>query len=111
MMGLGALVLVGLLVVLPQLAGLMLTRFARRASWTAWPAAAIAVFGLVFYWWLWVPARDAAAQQVQTRCGMWAVALGFVLVTGLIGHLGLGVLFGRLARRMRPRARTATNPT
>ena len=101
MLGLGAILMVGLLVVLPQLAGLMVTRFVRRASWTAWPAAAIAVFGVVFYWWLWVPAREIAERQVYARCGMAAVALGFVLVTGLVGHLGLGVLFGRLARRPR----------
>ena len=43
-----------------QLVGLLVTRLARRASWAAWPAAAIAVFGVVFYWWLWVPARNAA---------------------------------------------------
>ena len=90
----------GLLLLLPQLAGLMVTRLARQASWTAWPAAAIAVFGFVFYWWLWAPARDAAA-RMDSHCGMWSVALGFVLVTGLVGHLGLGVLFGRLARRPR----------
>jgi hypothetical protein len=100
MIGLGVLVQVGLLVVLPQLAGLMLTRFVRRTSWTAWPAAAIAVFGFVYYWWLWVPARDAAA-QMTSRCGMWAIALSCGLVTGLLGHLGLGTLFGRLARRPR----------
>ena len=102
MPGLGVLLLVGLLVLLPQLAGLMVTRFVRSASWTAWPAAAIAVFGLGFYWWLWVPARDAATQQAS-RCGLWVVALGFVLVTGLIGHLGVGVLLGRFARRLRTR--------
>jgi hypothetical protein len=100
MIGLGVAVQVGLLVVLPQLAGLMVTRFVRGTSWTAWPAAAIAVFGFAYYWWLWVPARDAAA-QMTSRCGMWAVALGFGLVTGLLGHLGLGTLFGRIAGRRR----------
>jgi hypothetical protein len=100
MPGLGVILLVGLLVLLPQLAGLMVTRFVRSASWTVWPAAAISVFGLAFYWWLWVPARDAAA-QMESHCGMWAIALGFVLVTGLVGHLGAGVLLGRLARHLR----------
>jgi len=91
----------GLLLLLPQLAGLMVTRFVRQASWTAWPAAAIAVFGFVFYWWLWAPAREAAA-RMDSHCGGSASgALSFVLVTGLVGHLGLGALFGRLARRPR----------
>ena len=100
MIGLGVLVQVGLLVLLPQLAGLMLTRFVPRTSWTAWPAAAIAVFGFVYYWWLWVPARAAEA-RMASHCGMLLLALGFGLVTGLLGHLGLGTLFGRLARRRR----------
>ena len=104
MSGLAVVLQVGLLVLLPQLAGLIATRAVRRASWTAWPAAAIAVFGFVFYWWLWVPARDAAA-QMTSRCGMWALALGFVLVTGLVGHLGVGVLFARLAGRLRDHRR------
>ena len=99
MPGLGVLLLVGLLVLLPQLAGLMVTRFVRSASWTAWPAAAIAVFGFAFYWSQWAPARDAAA-QMDSPCGMGAVALGFILVTGLVGHLGVGVLFGRLTQRL-----------
>ena len=46
------------------------------------------------------PERDAAA-QMTSHCGMWAMALGFVLVTGLVGHLGVGVLFARLAGRLR----------
>jgi hypothetical protein len=100
MIGLGVLLQVGLLVVLPQLAGLMLTRFVRRTSWTAWPAAAIAVFGFAHYWWLWVPAREAAA-RMTSHCGFSARALAFGLVTGLLGHFGLGTVFGRLARRAR----------
>ena len=104
MSGLAVVLQVGLLVLLPQLAGWIVTRAVRRASWTAWPAAAIAVFGFVFYWWLWVPARDMAA-QTTSRCGMRAIALGFVLVTGLLGHLGVGVLFGRLAGRLRDHRR------
>jgi hypothetical protein len=100
MPGLGVLLLVGLLVLLPQIAGLMVTRFVRSASWTAWPAAAVAVFGLGFYWWLWVPARDVAA-QTASRCGMWGVALGFVLVTGLVGHVAVGALLGRFLLRLR----------
>ena len=96
MIGLVVLVQVGLLVVLPQLAGLLVTRFVRRTSWTAWPAAAIAVFGVVFYWWLWVPARDAAAQMTRTAgCGRSRSASCSVI--GLLGHLGVGVLFGLLA--------------
>ncbi len=91
---------IGLLLVLPQLAGLLVTRLARRATWSAWPAAAIAVFGGAFYWWLWVPARDAA-EAAQTRCGNWSLALGFILLLGLFVHLGVGVLFGLLARRPR----------
>jgi len=89
-----------LLLVLPQLAGLLVMRLAPRASWAAWPAAAIAVFGAVFYWLLWAPARDAAV-AAQTRCGSWSLALGFMLLLGLFVHLGVGVLFGLLARRPR----------
>jgi hypothetical protein len=32
---------------------------------------------------------------------MRTLALGFVLVTGLVGHLGVGGLFARLAGRLR----------
>jgi len=94
----GAILTLGLLVLLPQLAGLLLTRLARGVSWTAWPAAAIAVFGVVFYWWLWVPARESAG-LAHTRCGSWSLVLGFELLLGLFVHLGVGVLFGLLARR------------
>src|SRR4029079_1322859 len=51
---------IGLLLLLPQPSGLLVTRLARRSSWAAWPGAAIAVFGAAFYWWLWMPARAAA---------------------------------------------------
>ena len=90
----------GLLLLLPQLLGLLVTRLAPRASWAAWPAAAIATFGGVFYAWLWVPARSAA-EASETRCGNWSLALGFVLLLGLFVHLGVGVLFGLLARHPR----------
>ena len=76
------LLVVGLLLVLPQLAGLLVTRVARQASWSAWPAAAIAVFGAVFYWWLWAPAA-ARAEASETRCGNWSLGLGFILLLGL----------------------------
>jgi hypothetical protein len=104
-MELRAVLLVGLLLILPQLVGLLVTRLARSASWTVWPAAAISVFGAVFYWCLWVPARTAA-EQWETHCGMWQVALGIALVIGLTTHLGLGILFGPLVRR-RLRSRSA----
>jgi len=91
---------IGLLLLLPQLSGLLVTRLARRSSWAAWPGAAIAVFGAAFYWWLWMPAR-AAAEASGTRCGNWSLALGFLLLLGLFLHLGVGVLFGLLARRPR----------
>jgi hypothetical protein len=97
-----AILVVGVLVLLPQLAGLLVTRLAPRASWTAWPAAAIAVFGAAFYWGCWVPARTAA-EQANTGCGNWSLALGFVLLLGLFVHLGVGVLFGLLARHRRSR--------
>jgi predicted Na+-dependent transporter len=102
----GAILKISLLLLLPQLAGLALTRFVRGAatSWAAWPAAAISVFGLAFYWWLWVPAREAA-EQSETRCGNWSLALGFVLLLGLFLHLGVGVLGGLLARRAPPATR------
>jgi predicted Na+-dependent transporter len=87
---------IGLLLLLPQLSGLLVTRLARRSSWAAWPAAAIAVFGVAFYWWLWVPARAS-----ERHCGNWSLALGFLLLLGLFLHLGVGVLFGLLARRPR----------
>ena len=87
----------GLLLLLPQLAGLLVTRLAPRATWAAWPGAAIAVFGAAFYWLLWAPARDSA-EAAQTRCGNWSLALGFGLLLGLFVHLGVGVLFGLLAR-------------
>jgi Na+/proline symporter len=88
----------GLLLLLPQLIGLLVTRLARRTSWAAWPAGAIATFGFVFYWWFWVPAREHAALE-QHPCGNWSLALGFILLLGLFVHLGVGVLFGLLARR------------
>ena len=99
-MELGFVLQIALLLVLPQLVGLLVTRLVRRASWPVWPAAAIAVFGVVFYWTRWVPAREAA-ENAFTRCGMWMLALGFALLVGLIGHLGVGTLFGLLARRRR----------
>src|SRR5262245_12886979 len=105
-MELRAVLLVGLLLFLPQLVGLLVTRLVRPSSLTVWPAAAISVFGAVFYWWLWVPARTAA-EAAEAHCGMWVVALGFVLVTGLTAHLGLGVLFALLARRRSRAARPA----
>jgi len=97
-----AILVVGVMLLLPQLAGLLVTRLAPRASWAAWPAAAIAVFGVAFYWGFWVPARDAAARS-EMRCGMQALALGFMLLLGLFVHLGVGVLFGLLARHRRTR--------
>jgi predicted Na+-dependent transporter len=102
----GAILKISLLLLLPQLAGLALTRFVRSAatSWATWPAAAISVFGVIFYWCLWVPARTAA-EQSETRCGNWSLALGFVLLLGLFVHLGVGVLGGLLARRPQGTAR------
>jgi len=96
----GAILTLSLLLLLPQLAGLALTRFVRSASsaWTAWPAAAISVFGVVFYWWLWVPARDAA-ERSPSHCGNWSLALLPFLLLGLFVHLAVGVLLGLLARR------------
>ena len=88
---------VALLLLLPQMVGLLVTRLARRASWTAWPAAAIAVFGVVWHEWMWVPARNRAV-HAHTGCGAWAVGLAFILVVGLLLHLGAGTLFGFLAR-------------
>src|SRR3954468_24993966 len=99
MLGLPVVLQIGLLRVLPQLAGLLVTRLARRASWVAWPAAAIAMFGVVWHQWMWVPARDAA-DQAPSRCGMWTIGLAFILVVGLCLHLGAGALFGMLARRL-----------
>jgi predicted Na+-dependent transporter len=96
---------IALLVLLPQLAGLLVTRFVRRASWTAWPAAAIAVFGVVFHRGVWVPACEGA-EQAFPRCGTAQVALAFVLVAGLLFHLGVGVTSGLLARKLR-RARAS----
>lgn len=87
-----------LLVLLPQLAGLLVTRLVRRPTWVAWPAAAIAVFGVVFYWFLWVPAG-------HEPCGTWQVALGHILLPCLLTHLGAGILLGLLARRLRRSAR------
>lgn len=103
-MELGLVLRIALLLVLPQLAGLLVTRLVRRASWPVWPAAAIAVFGVVFYWTRWVPAREAA-EYAPTRCGIWMLALGFALLVGLVVHLGVGTLFGLLARRLRRSAR------
>jgi predicted Na+-dependent transporter len=100
MLQLSVVLQLALLVLLPQLAGLLVTRFVRRATWTVWPAAAIAVFGVVWHQWMWVPARNAA-EQAETRCGMWSIGLAFILVVGLLLHLGAGALFGLLARRLR----------
>jgi hypothetical protein len=92
---------VALLLLLPQLAGLLVMRLARRASWVAWPAAAIAVFGVVWHQGMWVPARDAP-------CGTALIGLTFILVVGLLFHLGIGALCGVLARRLRRASRRAT---
>jgi predicted Na+-dependent transporter len=100
MLNLSVVLQLALLVLLPQVAGLLVTRLVRRATWTAWPAAAIAVFGVVWHQWMWVPARDAA-ERAETRCGMWTIGLAFILVVGLLLHLGAGALFGSLARRLR----------
>ena len=100
MLDLSIVLQLALLVLLPQIAGLLVTRLARRASWTAWPAAAIAVFGVVWHQGMWVPAREAADQS-GSQCGMWSIGLAFILVVGLLLHLGAGALFGRLAGRMR----------
>ena len=89
-----------LLLLLPQIAGLILMRFVLRASWTAWPAAAIATFGVVFYEWIWAPARDRAA-QAQSGCGMWSLGCAFILVAGLLLHLGVGALCGSYVQRAR----------
>jgi hypothetical protein len=97
----------GLLLLLPQLAGLLVTRLARRASWVAWPAAAIAVFGVVWHQWMWVPARDAA-EQAPSRCGMWTIGLAFILVVGLFLHLGVGALGSYVARRLRRSSQSAS---
>ena len=98
---------IGLLLVLPQLAGLLVTRLVRRASWPVWPAAAISVFGVGWYLLMWVPARDAAA-HADTACGMWVVALTVGLLFGLSFHLAVGVGLGLLARRLRRPARQQT---
>jgi hypothetical protein len=100
MLDLSVVLQLALLVLLPQLAGLLVTRLVRKTSWTAWPAAAIAVFGVVWHQGMWVPAREAADRS-ETHCGMWSIGLAFILVVGLFLHLGAGALFGLLARRMR----------
>jgi hypothetical protein len=94
----------GLLLVLPQLAGLLVMRLARRASWVAWPAAAIAVFGVVWHEWIWVPARETA------RCGIWLRGLTFILVAGLLFHLAVGAQLGVLTRRLRERKSSRRAP-
>src|SRR3954469_21046709 len=103
MVDLGTVVEIGVLVLLPKLAGLLAPRLVRHASWTAWPATTIAVFGAVFYWWCWVPARRAIEQA--PAAGLWTIGLGlgFELALGLLAHLGLGILCGVLARRLRRR--------
>lgn len=98
----GAILAITLLLVLPQLAGLLVTRLVRGATWVAWPAAAIAVYGAVFYATLWAPA-SAHAQHEQMRCGTWQFALGVGLLFGLVLHLATGAVFGKLARRIRDR--------
>ena len=104
MLGLDALLQIGLLLVLPQLAGLLVTRLARRASWVAWPAAAIAVFGVVWHEWIWVPAQEIARSGVLVR------GLAFMLETGLLFHLGVGAMAGVLARRLRERRSSRRAP-
>jgi membrane protein YdbS with pleckstrin-like domain len=104
MLGLAFVLQIGLLLVLPQLAGLLVMRLARRASWVAWPAAAIAVFGVVWHEWIWVPARENA------RCGMWSDGPNFILVAGLLLHLGLGASFGKRVRRLRERRSSRRAP-
>ena len=86
------------MLVLPHLAGLLVTRLARRTTWVAWPAAAIAVFGAAFYFCVWVPTR-------QYPCGTGREAIGILLLAGLLLHLGTGTLLGLLARRLRRSAR------
>jgi hypothetical protein len=63
----------GLLLLLPQLAGLLIMRLAPRASWAAWPAAAIFVFGLAFYGTLWAPARASAE---AAHYALWELVAG-----------------------------------
>src|SRR4051812_14165649 len=48
------------LIVVPQLAGLVVTALARWLSWLAWPAAAISAFGVVWHQMVWTPAQSAA---------------------------------------------------
>jgi hypothetical protein len=104
---LGGVLAIALLLVLPQLAGLILTRFVRRPTWVAWPAAAIVVYGVAFYLTLWARWQAAAEQAAegQMRCGTWQFALGIVLFVGLVGHLVAGSVLGLLARRLRRSAR------
>jgi hypothetical protein len=99
-LALGLILGFSLLLVLPQLAGLLVMRLAPRASWLAWPAAAISVFGVVFYCFLWAPTRQA---EQMHGCGMQSLALAILLVVGLVVHLATGVIFGMLARRIRRR--------
>ncbi|HMF44992.1 MAG TPA: hypothetical protein VKQ32_30185 [Polyangia bacterium] len=94
----------GLLLLLPQIAGLLVVRFVPRASWTAWPAAAIAVYGVVWHQWVWAPASDRGA---QAGCGMWSVGCTFILVGGLLLHLGVGALLGWYVWRARQSSRRA----
>lgn len=97
-MALSSLLALALMLVLPQLAGLLVTRLVRRTTWVAWPAAAIAVFGVAFYFCVWVPTR-------HYPCGTGREGVGIILFAGLLLHLGAGTLLGLLARRLRRSAR------
>src|SRR5436190_20016356 len=102
---LGTVLALELMLVLPQLAGLLVTRLARRTTWVAWPAAAIAVYGAAFYLIIWAPMRAAEEVQTEPRCGTWQIAFGICLLGGILLHLGTGTLLGLLARRLRRSAR------
>jgi hypothetical protein len=82
------------LIVVPQLAGLVVTALARWLSWLAWPAAAISAFGVVWHQMVWTPAQSAAR-----HCGTADFGLVFILGIGLLVHLGLGTLLGVVAVR------------
>jgi len=91
---LSSILALALMLVLPQLAGLLVVRVVGRTTWVAWPAAAIAVYGVAFYFCVWVPTR-------HYPCGTGREAFGIILLAGLLLHLGTGTLLGLLARRLR----------
>ena len=88
------------MLVLPQVAGFVASRWWRRSF--TWPLAALATFCVAWYAFAWAPASAEAAHRLALHhcaCGMWAVVAGAMLIAGAATHVAGGSLFTWLDRR------------